>query len=80
MVFVIEEMSTRLKHFSLNWSDVTKVQAYSVHDIAALVDELLSKPGFIPNGLLWHYARPPVAGLDYEMDLRGSVNEIFFDN
>ena len=80
MAFVIEEMSTRLKHFGLNWSDVTKVQAYSVHDIAALVDELLSKPGFIPNGLLWHYARPPVAGLDYEMDLRGSVNEIFFDN
>lgn len=77
MAFVIEEMADRLRNFGLKWADVTKVQAYSVHDIALLVDELLSKPGLIQHGLVWHFARPPVAGLDYEMDLRGSVNELF---
>ncbi len=77
MAFVIEEMTDRLRNFGLKWSDVTKAQAYSVHDIAMLVDELLSKPGLIQHGLVWHFARPPVSGLDYEMDLRGSVNELF---
>ena len=80
MAFVIEEMADRLRNFDLKWSDVTKVQAYSVHDIALLVDELLAKPGLIQHGLTWHFARPPVAGLDYEMDLRGSVNELFSDD
>ena len=27
-------------------------------------------------GLTWHYARPPVQGLDYEMDVRGVAREI----
>ena len=80
MAFVIEEMANRLRSFDLKWSDVTKVQAYSIHDIALLVDELLAKPGLIQHGLTWHFARPPVAGLDYEMDLRGSVNELFSDD
>lgn len=79
MIFVIEEMRLRLENLGLNWNKVTKVQAYSIHDIAVLIDELLSRPGLIPNGLTWHYARPPVAGLEYEMDLRGSVNELFFE-
>jgi len=80
MAFVIEEMANRLRSFDLKWSDVTKVQAYSIHNIALLVDELLAKPGLIQHGLTWHFARPPVAGLDYEMDLRGSVNELFSDD
>jgi hypothetical protein len=80
MAFVIEEMTSRLSSFGLKWSDVTKVQAYSVHNIGILVDELLSQPGLIQHGLVWHFARPPVAGLDYEMDLRGSVNELFSDD
>ena len=27
-------------------------------------------------GLTWHYARPPVQGLDYEMDVRGLAREL----
>lgn len=77
MVHVIAEMHTRLVGLGLSWHDVTKVQAYSVQPIASLVDELLSKPGLIPDGLIWHFARPPVRGLEYEMDLRGMVNELF---
>jgi hypothetical protein len=29
------------------------------------------------TGLSWHFARPPVMGLDFEMDLRGAVNQIY---
>lgn len=77
MVHVIAEMHTRLKGLGLSWYDVTKVQAYSVQPIASLVNELLFKPGLIPDGLIWHFARPPVSGLEFEMDLRGTVNELY---
>jgi hypothetical protein len=29
------------------------------------------------TGLNWHFARPPVMGLDFEMDLRGAVNQVY---
>ena len=32
--------------------------------------------GAMHAGLTWHYARPPVQGLDYEMDVRGVAREI----
>lgn len=79
IAFVIEEMGNRLNTLGINWKDATKVQAYTVHDIQIWVDELLAKPGLIPNGLMWHYANPPVSGLEYEMDVRGGVDEIFID-
>jgi len=28
-----------------------------------------------PGGLTWHFARPPVQGLDFEMDVRGVAHE-----
>jgi len=32
--------------------------------------------GGTPAGLTWHFARPPVVGLDFEMDVRGVTREI----
>jgi hypothetical protein len=34
-----------------------------------LADEIVRR-GAALHGLTWHFARPPVAGLDYEMDCR----------
>jgi hypothetical protein len=77
MEFVSNEMTKRLKSLSFNWSDVTSAQAYSVHNIGSLVEEVFAKQGYLHSGINWHFARPPVAGLDFEMDLRGQVNQIF---
>ena len=27
------------------------------------------------HGLTWHYSRPPIESIEYEMDLRGCVTE-----
>jgi hypothetical protein len=75
--FVIQEMEKRLKSLGFTWSDVACTQAYSVHNIGGLVESLLAGRGFIRNGLSWHFARPPVMGLDFEMDLRGAVNQVY---
>ncbi|MDB5852108.1 MAG: cnbZ [Herminiimonas sp.] len=74
---VLREMSERLQSLGFGWDDVTTAQLYSVQDMGALVGEVLAKNGHIPGGVTWHYARPPVTGLEVEMDLRGAVRQIF---
>jgi hypothetical protein len=75
--FVIQEMEKRLKSLGFTWNDVACTQAYSVHNIGGLVESLLASRGLMRNGLSWHFARPPVMGLDFEMDLRGAVNQVY---
>jgi hypothetical protein len=75
--FVIQEMEKRLKSLGFTWNDVACTQAYSVHNIGGLVESLLASRGFMRNGLSWYFARPPVMGLDFEMDLRGAVNQVY---
>ena len=53
------------------WSDATATHAYTVHDLHPfLADEIVAR-GAAASGLTWVYARPPVVGLDFEMDVRG---------
>ena len=74
--YVVEEMTHRLKALGFNWADAISTQAYTVQDIGALVGEEIAKKGIAPGGLSWHFARPPVVGLEYEMDVRGAAREI----
>lgn len=76
VIFVIDEMEQRLKTLGFGWSDVVSTQAYTVQNIGHLVGELLAARGAITSGLVWNYARPPVIGLDYEMDVRGIAREL----
>jgi hypothetical protein len=74
---VLREMGERLQALGFGWDDVTTAQLYSVQDMGGLVGEVLARNGHIPGGVTWHYARPPVTGLEVEMDLRGAVRQIF---
>jgi hypothetical protein len=40
-----------------------------------LADEIVRR-GATAGGLTWHFARPPVVDIDYEMDVRGLTREI----
>jgi hypothetical protein len=74
--FVLGEMERRMTALGFGWADVTETQVYTVHDIHPfLADEIVWR-GAAPAGLTWHYARPPVQGLDYEMDVRGLAREL----
>ena len=52
-------------------AQASATQAYSVHDIHSVMAEEIVTRGATPGGLTWYYARPPVEGLDFEMDVRG---------
>ncbi|MGD9921716.1 MAG: hypothetical protein AB7V13_09755 [Pseudorhodoplanes sp.] len=74
--FVIAEMERRLKLLGFGWADAVSTQAYTVQNIGHLVGEELARRGAIAGGLVWNYARPPVIGLEYEMDVRGTAREL----
>ena len=73
--YVLGEMERRMADLGFRWSDTTATQVYTVHDLHPfLADEILRR-GAGRGGLIWHYARPPVEGLEYEMDCRAVSRE-----
>ena len=68
--FVLGEMERRMAAVGATWRDTTAVQLYSVHDIHPLFADELVKRGAARHGLTWHFNRPPVVNLEYEMDCR----------
>jgi hypothetical protein len=71
--FVMQEMQRRLDAVDADWSQVTVVDVYTVHTIhSAMRASLLKSLGAAgQHGFTWYHARPPIAGLEFEMDLRG---------
>ena len=76
VAFVFAEMERRLALLGFSWADAVSTQAYTVQNIGHLVGELMASTGACEGGLAWHYARPPVVGLEYEMDVHGAAREI----
>ncbi len=73
---VVGAMESRMGEFGFGWKDTTAAQTYSVHDFHhALADELVRR-GAVRSGLTWHFARPPVIDLEYEMDCRRVLREV----
>ena len=65
----------RLRGLGATWNDVTVTNVYTVHDVNALLAaEILPRIGAAAqHGVTWHYARPPIVSIEYEMDLLGGV-------
>ena len=74
--FVMSVMESRLTALGFGWPDAVSTQAYTVHDIGSLVGDEIARKNAAPGGLSWHYCRPPVVYIEYEMDVRGSAQEI----
>jgi hypothetical protein len=74
--FVLAEMERRMAALGFDWSSVTATQAYSVHDIHPFLADELVRRGAMRHGLTWHYNRPPIQHLEYEMDCRGVSTEL----
>jgi hypothetical protein len=74
--FVVELMAARLSALGFSWQDAISTQAYTVHDIGALIGPEIVARGAAPGGVAWFPATPPVVGLEFEMDVRGAAREI----
>lgn len=69
--FVMGRMAERMAALGKTWADTTSTQVYTVHDLQSYLADVIVQPGAAWHGVVWHYARPPVEGLEYEMDCRG---------
>ena len=66
----------RMGESGFGWNDATAAQTYTVHDFYPVFVEELVRHGAARSGLIWHFARPPVIDLEYEMDCRRVMREI----
>ena len=68
--YVMDEVAARLALLGAGWHDATATQVYTIRDIHPfMVDEIVRR-GAARTGLTWHYARPPVRDLEFEVDCR----------
>lgn len=76
--FVMGLMSSRLAGLDVSWKQVTSAQIYTVHDIHPFLEpEILGGMRDASRlGIHWHYARPPIESIEYEMDVRGCRREV----
>jgi hypothetical protein len=76
--FVLGLMDARLKGLGGTWEQVTATNIYTVHDVNAMLDgEILPRIGHAArHGVTWHYTRPPIVSIEYEMDLHGCRREL----
>jgi hypothetical protein len=73
--YVLGEMERRLAALGFTWADTTASQVYTVFDLHPFLADEIVRRGAARAGLTWHFARPPVRDLDYEMDCRGVTTE-----
>jgi hypothetical protein len=74
--WVLGEMERRMTALGATWGDITGTHLYTVYDVHPFVAAELAARGAMRCGLSWHFSRPPVQDLDYEMDLRGVDREL----
>jgi hypothetical protein len=75
---VMAAMQRHLDDLAATWADVTAVQVYTTSPLQAVLepDILVPMGTAAPHGIHWFYSRPPVEGLDIEIDVRGTWREV----
>ncbi len=73
--WVLGEMERRMAALGFGWADATGTHLYTVYDVHPFLHEEIALRGAMAAGLSWHFSRPPVQDLDYEMDVRGVLRE-----
>ena len=73
--WVLGEMERRMSALGFGWGQTTGVQLYTVHDVHPFLADEIARRGAMRAGLTWHFNRPPVRELEYEMDCRGVAVE-----
>jgi hypothetical protein len=68
---VLNEMERRLGALGFGWKDTTDTQVYTVFDVHSYLADDLVRRGAASRGFTWHFCRPPIIGLEFEMDCRG---------
>lgn len=77
--FVLAGLERNTVALGALWSAITGVQIYTVHEIGPVIGSAFARHGLARLGPQWHYCRPPVDGLDFEVDIRSVRRELVID-
>lgn len=75
---VIEGLNGHLHGLGVSWDLATTVNLYTVHEVHNLLQPMLlpALGAAARLGMNWHYARPPVTGLEVEIDAHAVRREL----
>jgi hypothetical protein len=76
--FVMDLMENRLHGLGADWSQVTAADVYTIHPIDRLLAPVILErmEAAAIHGIRWHFSRPPIDDIEFEMDLRGVRSEL----
>lgn len=76
--FVMRTQAARLGGLGATWADVTAVGIYTAHSVHPFLAGTVLRPmgPAAGHGVHWYLSRPPIEGLEYEMDMRGVRREL----
>jgi hypothetical protein len=69
-------VTDRIAELGFGWKDVTHVELYSGADIPGALATLARRAeNAAQRGVRWHHGRPPVTGLEVELEARAVLRE-----
>lgn len=77
--FVVDCLQSRLAEVGATWDQATTTNVYTVQNVHSLrIQEIEKARGeSVGHGICWYLARPPIEGLEFEMDIRSVRTEFF---
>ncbi|HEX7810631.1 MAG TPA: hypothetical protein VF460_01880 [Burkholderiales bacterium] len=76
LAYVLGAVSDRLAELGFGWRDATHVDLYSGVEVPGALGALAARAsGALPRGVRWYYGRPPVTGLEIELEARAVLRE-----
>ena len=75
--FVMGIMQDRMRTLGADWTRATAIDVYTAQPIFGFLEDILKPAGPAAiHGLRWFPSRPPIQGLEFEVDLRGVTREL----
>jgi hypothetical protein len=76
LAYVLGAVTDRIAELGFGWPDATHVEIYAAHEIPGALAALAARStGTVAHGLRWHFGRPPVVGLELELEGRAVLRE-----
>jgi hypothetical protein len=72
--FVMDLMESRLTGLGLSWPMVSRANVYTAHSLSELLPAIILSrmSGAAIHGVCWHFSRPPIEEIEFEMDLHST--------
>jgi len=76
LAYLVGAVTDRIAELGFGWRDATHVELYSGVEIPGALATLAQRAeGAAPRGVRWHHGRPPVTGLEVELEARAVLRE-----